>query len=100
MANKNSRVLATGSNQITQHYGNAGHGGCDLVKKTNQLDAITAHSDGTVVWCQSGIPNDQGSSGTGAFSRFYVWKDASNLYLQQYGYIGSGGSLRTVYGRY
>ena len=62
MANTNSRVLATGSNQITQHYGNAGHGGCDLVKKTNQLDAITAHSDGTVVWCQSGIPNDQGSS--------------------------------------
>lgn len=41
-----------------------------------------------------------GSGSTGAFSRFYVWKDASNLYLQQYGYIGSGGSLRTVYGRY
>lgn len=60
--NINSRVLQTGENQITQHYGNAGHGGCDLVKKTNQLDAITAHSDGTVVWCQSGIPNDQGSS--------------------------------------
>ena len=66
-ANKNSRVLATGSNQITQHYGNAGHGGCDLVKKTNQLDAITAHSDGTVVWCQSGIPNDQGSSGNRSY---------------------------------
>lgn len=65
MANTNSRVLMTGSNQITQHYGNAGHGGCDLVKKTNQLDAITAHSDGTVVWCQSGIPNDQGSSSNG-----------------------------------
>ena len=41
-----------------------------------------------------------GSGSTGAFSRFYVWKNASNLYLQQYGYIGSGGSLRTVYGRY
>lgn len=41
-----------------------------------------------------------GSGSTGAFSRFYAWKDASNLYLQQYGYIGSGGSLRTVYGRY
>ncbi len=67
MANTNSRVLATGSNQITQHYGNAGHGGCDLVKKTNQLDAITAHSDGTVVWCQSGIPNDQGSSGNRSY---------------------------------
>lgn len=41
-----------------------------------------------------------GSGSTGAFSRFYAWKSSGNLYLQQYGYIGSGGSLRTVYGRY
>ena len=77
MANKNSRVLATGSNQITQHYGNAGHGGCDLVKKTNQLDAITAHSDGTVVWCQSGIPNDQGSSGNRSYGNAVKLRHAS-----------------------
>lgn len=67
MANKNSRVLMTGENQITQHYGDNGHGGCDLVKKTNQLDTITAHSAGTVVWCQSGIPNDPGSSGNRSY---------------------------------
>ena len=64
--NKNSRVLATGSNQITQRYGN-GHGGVDIVRQTNQLDTITAHSDGTVVWCQSGIPNDTGSSGNRSY---------------------------------
>ena len=67
MANKKSRVLMTGENQITQHYGSGGHGGCDLVKKTNQLDGIAAHSDGTVVWCQSGIPNDPGSSGNRSY---------------------------------
>lgn len=80
MANKNSRVLATGSNQITQHYGNAGHGGCDLVKKTNQLDAITAHSDGTVVWCQSGIPNDQGSSGNRSYGNAVKLRHANGWY--------------------
>ena len=78
--NKNSRVLATGSNQITQHYGNAGHGGCDLVKKTNQLDAITAHSDGTVVWCQSGIPNDQGSSGNRSYGNAVKLRHANGWY--------------------
>lgn len=67
VSNSKSRVLQTGENQITQHYGNNGHGGVDLVKKTNQLDIITAHSDGTVVWCQSGIPNDQGSSGNRSY---------------------------------
>ena len=67
MANKKSRVLMTGENQITQHYGNNGHGGCDLVKKTNQLDGIAAHSAGTVVWRQSGIPNDPGSSGNRSY---------------------------------
>ena len=66
MANANSRVLMTGTNQITQRYGN-GHDGVDLVKKTNQLDAIAAHSDGIVIWCQSGIPNDPGSSGNRSY---------------------------------
>lgn len=47
--NAKSRILQTGSNQITNPYGN-GHGGIDVVKETNQLDAITAHSAGTVVW--------------------------------------------------
>lgn len=78
--NKNSRVLLTGENQITQHYGNNGHGGCDLVKKTNQLDTIVAHTAGTVVWCQSGIPNDQGSSGNRSYGNAVKIKHSNGYY--------------------
>lgn len=78
--NKNSRVLLTGENQITQHYGNNGHGGCDLVKKTNQLDTIVAHTAGTVVWCQSGIPNDQGSSGNRSYGNAVKIKHDNGYY--------------------
>lgn len=43
---------------------------------------------------------DVGDASTGAHSRFYAWKSSGNLYLLQYGYIGSGASLVAVYGRY
>ena len=75
-----SRVLQTGENQITQHYGDNGHGGCDLVKKTNQLDTITAHSAGTVVWCQSGVPNDTGSSGNRSYGNAVKLRHANGWY--------------------
>lgn len=52
-----SRVLQTGQNQITQHYGN-GHNGVDLVKLSGQIDNIIAHSDGKVIWCQTGMSNN------------------------------------------
>ena len=52
-----SRVLQTGSNQITQHYGN-GHNGVDLVKYNGQLDNIIAHSSGKVIWVQTGQRNN------------------------------------------
>lgn len=43
-----SRVLKTGSNQITQNYSPT-HGGVDLVKYRSCTDYIIAHSDGEVV---------------------------------------------------
>ena len=64
MANKNSRVLATGSNQITHTTQCGARRVRPLSKRRTKLDAITAHSDGTVVWCQSGIPNDQAAAAT------------------------------------
>lgn len=53
-----SRVLETGLNQITQHYGNKGHSGVDLVKYKGQIDNIIAHSDGTIIFCQTGMTNN------------------------------------------
>ncbi len=52
-----SRVLETGANQITQHYGN-NHTGVDLVKYKGQIDNIIAHSDGTIIFCQTGMTNN------------------------------------------
>lgn len=53
-----SRVLKTGKNQITQGYSKS-HLAVDLVKYENQADYITTHSDGTVVWVQTGYSNNK-----------------------------------------
>lgn len=53
-----SRVLKTGNNQITQHYGNYGHSGVDLVKYKSQTDTIIAHSSGKVIFCQTGMTHN------------------------------------------
>lgn len=73
------RVLQTGIPQITNKYG-LGHGGVDIVKKTKQVDAITAHSDGIVVWCQSGIPNAKGSTGNRSYGNAVKIKHGNGFY--------------------
>lgn len=55
---KNSRVLETGDNQITCEYGYKGHLGVDVVKYKAQIDNIIAHSDGKVIFCQTGRGNN------------------------------------------
>lgn len=77
--NSNSRVLQTGRNQITFPYGN-GHGGVDIVKEYNQLDGIIAHDSGEVVFCQTGIPNDQGSSGNRSYGNCVKIKHTGGYY--------------------
>ena len=61
-----SRVLATQKNQITNPFGN-GHSGVDLGWKTTQTDGILAHSNGQVVFCQTGQQNNQGSTGNASY---------------------------------
>lgn len=61
-----SRVLKTGTNQITQKYGN-GHNGVDVVKYKSQLDTIIAHSGGKVIFCQTGHKNNKGATGTASW---------------------------------
>lgn len=67
--NKNSRVLQTGSNQITVEYSSS-HKAVDLVKEYNELDYITAHSLGTVMMTQIGQENNPGSSGNASYGNF------------------------------
>lgn len=77
--NTGSRVLQTGKNQITNPYG-SGHGGIDLVKEYNNLDGIIAHDGGEVVFCQSGIPNTQGSTGNRSYGNCVKIKHSGGYY--------------------
>ena len=64
--NTKSRVLATQENHITNPFGN-GHSGVDLGWQTTQIDGILAHSEGKVVFCQTGHSNNKGSTGNASY---------------------------------
>lgn len=66
MVIKLSRVLKSGNHQITCKYGN-GHHGVDVVKYYNKKDYIIAHSDGVVVWVQTGYKNNKNATGNASY---------------------------------
>lgn len=61
-----SRVLKTGKNQITTPY-KATHKAVDVVKYKSQLDTVIAHSDGKVVFCQTGCKNNKLAVGNASY---------------------------------
>lgn len=61
-----SRLLKTGTNQITTKYSNS-HEAVDLVKYKNQSDLIIAHSEGKVSFVQTGFKNEKGSTGNRSY---------------------------------
>lgn len=63
---RKSRVLETQENRITNPFGGR-HSGVDLGWQTTQNDRILAHSDGQVVFCQTGHQNNQGSTGNASY---------------------------------
>ena len=74
-----SRVLQTQENKITRGFGN-GHSGVDLGWQTTQTDGIIAHSDGTVVFCQTGYGNNQGSTGNASYGNCVKLQHANGYY--------------------
>lgn len=106
-----SRILKTGQNQITQHYGNKGHTGVDLVKYKSQTDEIIAHSSGKVIFCQTGMThnNEVGNNASygncvkilhdNGYYTLYAHLANVNVRLNQYvqkgqdiGYMGNTGN--------
>lgn len=79
MYNPNSRVLATQQNKITRGFGN-GHSGVDLGWQTTQTDGILAHTDGTVVFCQTGYGNNQGATGNASYGNCVKLQHGNNYY--------------------
>jgi len=80
-----SRVLKTGVNQITTKF-SAGHKAVDLVKYKSQLDTIVAHSDGTVVFCQTGKKNNKLAVGNASYGNC-VKIDHGNGYSTLYAHL-------------
>lgn len=80
-----SRVLQTQENRITRGFGN-GHSGVDLGWQTTQTDGILAHSDGKVVFCQTGHKNNPGSSGNASYGNC-VKLDHENNYFTLYAHL-------------
>ena len=80
-----SRVLKTGEPRITQGY-SWRHHAVDLVKAPRDLDTITAHSGGLVVFCQTGQKNNQGSRGNASYGNC-VKIDHGNGYYTLYAHM-------------
>ena len=58
------RILKGRECEVTQEFKGVGiHQGIDIVGKGYTLDTVLAHSDGKVVWTQTGQRNNQGSTG-------------------------------------
>lgn len=83
-----SRILKTGENQITQAYKAGTHTGIDLVKRTNQLDTIVAHSPGTVVFVQTGYGNDTGATGNASYGNLVKIRH-TNGYFTLYAHLAN-----------
>lgn len=90
-----SRLLYSGENQVVQTYDqhcakcNAGNGwarGIDIVKQKNQIDSITAHSDGTVIKVMTGQVNMKNDAeGFGYGNYVVIWHTGN--YATLYGHL-------------
>lgn len=83
-----TRVLQSGSCEITQEYNANSHYGIDIVGKGYKLDTIVSHSDGTVVQvindCNVTTPNDPTNPGN------MVKIDHGNGYYTRYLHLAYG----------
>lgn len=63
--------------RITQHYGNNGHKGTDLGATNDRK--VFANANGTVEAIQTGIPNDQGSTGARSWGNYVLIKHPNGM---------------------
>lgn len=75
-----SRLLENGTNQITQAYKQGKHNGIDLVKYKSQLCNILAHSNGVVVWIQTGQKNNKNATGNASYGNCVKIKHDNGMF--------------------
>lgn len=73
------RVLKGKECEITQEYG-GNHIGLDIVGKGYTLDTVLAHSEGTVVYIQTGHGNNQGSTGNASYGNLVKIEHSSGCF--------------------
>lgn len=82
-----SRILKKGKNRITQGY-KTSHLAVDLGREHITGEPIIAHSDGTVVFCQTGQKNNKGSTGNASYGNC-VKIDHGNGYATLYAHLAT-----------
>lgn len=85
------RVLECGECFITQHYGNDGHLGVDIVANIDgehRTDYVVAHSSGRVIDIATGHGNEPGSTGMASYGN-YVQIQHDDGYTTFYAHLDS-----------
>ena len=85
------RILECEECFITQHYGENGHLGVDIVadiEGVHRTDYVVAHSGGRVVDIQTGQPHNPGSSGMASYGN-YVQVQHDDGYTTFYAHLDS-----------
>lgn len=87
------RVLQKGTCEVTQWYGNNGHGGIDIVGSNYTIDKIIAHSDGIISYVQDGYDNMRGSTGNASYGN-YIKIEHDNGMTTLYAHLAKGIKLK------
>ena len=75
-----SRILEDATDQITQRYKQGIHSGIDVVKYKNKLCNVLAHSEGIVVWIQTGQKNNKNATGNAYYGNCVKIKHKNGMY--------------------
>ncbi len=75
-----SRILEDATDQITQRYKQGIHSGIDVVKYKNKLCNVLAHSEGIVVWIQTGQKNNKNATGNASYGNCVKIKHKNGMY--------------------
>lgn len=75
-----SRILEDATNQITQNYKQGMHYGIDVVKYKGKLCNVLAHSDGVVVWIQTGQKNNRKATGNASYGNCVKIKHNNGMF--------------------
>lgn len=75
-----ARVLENNECRITQGYNLLKHRALDMVKYYSETCNITAHTEGTVVWLQTGQKNNKGAKGNLSYGNCVKIKHPNGYY--------------------